>query len=193
MRKFVCLFMLVLALPMWGCGEQTDGAPREALFTIPFSKNVTVGVADVRSYAVTVVNNVEVPILAPNHAKVAQVWDGGLELMHFREPARLVLDGFGGIGVEEGDFVCAGYPVGYGREARVMAFWEEEGEEESEEEAVDDLAMVRIIRDNHISDLSKAEMYETVKSVLGLDEQLGPSSTDVNRDPCPYTEEEENE
>lgn len=174
----------LISVLMLGCQNAEPAFTHDAVFTIPFAHSTMLSVADFDEHRVTLASNRFHDLRAPQHSTVRDVRVGEVVLLHWDRESILVVDDLDVVWVREGDELCAGDRIGRTQQARIAAYW---GKEETTDQS--DISTVRVVRNAEVTDLSDVRFTDRVKSALGEDPN-NQRSTDVNNDPCPFTETE---
>lgn len=185
------LIILILVLPFFSCVQgtevQIEEYPDFQAFTLPFDRSLELTVWEVGDWSVWFGLAVPELVLAPNDVEVLDVRVGTVVLKHFELNTLMILDDIDEMFVEPGDQVCAGDVIGKTKQMRLRATYAL-GELANLNQH--DLGLVRVVRNNVVTDLSEVRPMDSIHSALGLSPEW-PRVTDINEFPCVYDTEEE--
>jgi len=187
MHTTIYTMCAVLLIGMVGCQSSEPIRSNEALFTLPLERDEAFTAWELNSHYVYGKFAFPTTLVAPQDSYVLEARQGTVHLAHFEAPAVLVLDDVDTHWLQEGDELCAGDTFGRTQPLRVHAHW---GLDEFSNTT--DLSLVRTVRGNVIETLADARPADVLHSALGVNPAFA-RSTDVNRLPCAYDREDDEE
>ncbi len=178
------IILLILALCFSACATEVEieQYPDFQAFTLPFDRSLELTVWELGRWSVWFGLAVPELILAPNDVEVTDVRVGTVVLKHYEMSTMMILDDIDEIFVEVGDRLCAGDVIGKTKQMRLRATY---ALEELANLNQHDLGLVRVVRNNVITDLSEVRPMDQIHSALGTSEEW-PRVTDINELPCVY-------